>query len=138
MKAHNHLYSVERMAGVFDVSRSGYYKYIQEKQTLREKENQYLLSRIQAAYDESFGLYGSPRIHAVLKEQGIACSPHRVAKLMKAQGLCSKDLLRNQLFESFCVKASFLGQIIFQKPCLRLTMPAMMLNLRWCFLPKFL
>jgi len=90
MKAHSHFYSVERMAGVFDVSRSGYYKYIQEKQTLREKENQYLLSKIQVAYEESFGLYGSPRIHAVLKEQGIACSPHRVAKLMKAQGLCSK------------------------------------------------
>jgi len=90
MKQHSHLYSVERMAHIFGVSRSGYYKYSQEKQSLRQQENHHFRSLIQEAYDESSGLYGSPRIHAVLKEQGVSCSRHRVAKLMREQRLCSK------------------------------------------------
>jgi putative transposase len=90
MRDHSHLYSVERMAHVFGVSRSGYYKFIQEKQNLRQQENHYLRSLIREAYHESFGLYGSPRIHSVLKEQGVSCSRHRVAKLMRDQGLYSK------------------------------------------------
>lgn len=53
MKGHSHLYNVERMAHVFGVSRSGYYKYIQEKLSPRQQENDELFSLIQAAYDES-------------------------------------------------------------------------------------
>jgi transposase InsO family protein len=107
MKQHTDLYSVERMAAVFGVSRSGYYKYIQEKQSLRQKENDRLLLLIQEAYDESSGLYGSPRIHAVLKEQGFACGRPRVAKLMRAGGLISK-IRKKYRFKS---KASSAGII---------------------------
>jgi transposase InsO family protein len=90
MKHHRDIYSVERMACVFGVSRSGYYQYIQEKHSPRQQENGRLLSLIHDVYEKSSGLYGSPRIHAVLKEQGVSCSRPRVAKLMRASGLCSK------------------------------------------------
>jgi transposase InsO family protein len=34
-------------------------------------------------------VYGSPRVHAVLRHCGIRCSRTRVARLMRAQGLCA-------------------------------------------------
>ncbi len=49
-----------------------------------------LLKEIEAAYQASRGLYGSPRIHAVLRQQGVRCSRKRVARLMRQHGIHSR------------------------------------------------
>jgi len=46
-----------------------------------------LLERIEAIYQDSRGTYGSPRIHEILKRQGIGVGKKRVARLMRAAGL---------------------------------------------------
>jgi putative transposase len=38
-------------------------------------------------YNDSRGTYGSPRVHEVLKREGVRCSNKRVARLMREQGL---------------------------------------------------
>ena len=46
--------------------------------------------KIQAIYEASRQTYGSPRIHAELKEQGETCSRQRVARIMKQAGIVAK------------------------------------------------
>jgi putative transposase len=71
MKEHKDLFEVGRMSKVLGVSRSGYYSSLQEHSGNRARENAVLLDYINAAYEESRGTYGSRRIHAVLKAQGL-------------------------------------------------------------------
>src|SRR3546814_6746384 len=94
MKQHSYLFTIERMSKVFKVSRSGYYSYTKGKISKRARENAQLLEAIKAAYEESRGIYGSPRIHAVLKTQGEKVSLKRVARLMRESKLVARKKQR--------------------------------------------
>lgn len=57
----------------------------------RSKANQNLLKEIQRVYVESRKRYGSPRIYKQLRAEGVFCGRHRVARLMKQNGIvCSR------------------------------------------------
>jgi putative transposase len=90
MQEHALEFSVERMSTLFEVSRSGYYQFICAKPSKRKQEDERLLTKISAVHVESRGTYGSPRIHAQLKEQGEICSRKRVAKIMRKTGIMAK------------------------------------------------
>ena len=90
MQTYAGIWSVEEMARVLGVSRSGYYAYRQRKPSLREQEQAQLTQKIQAIFLQSRGTYGSPRIHAELRAQSIFCSRPRVARLMKKAGIEAK------------------------------------------------
>jgi transposase InsO family protein len=49
-----------------------------------------LLEQIHVIYQASRGLYGSPRIHAALRQAGVKCARKRVARLMRQAGLHSR------------------------------------------------
>lgn len=87
MKKYANNFSLKKMATIMQVSRSGYYRYIKRGASKRDVENIKLNKEIKQIYQEYRGLYGSPRIYAILKNRGIKCSRKRVAKLMKAKGL---------------------------------------------------
>jgi putative transposase len=53
----------------------------------RKQDDEYLAERIEDAYQKHGGKYGSPRIHAELKAQGIHCGKKRVARLMREHNL---------------------------------------------------
>jgi len=53
--------------------------------------NQELYKEIEAVYNESHGIYGSPRIYHTLEKQGVNCSENRVARLMRLRGLRAKQ-----------------------------------------------
>ena len=78
------------MAEVLGVSRSGYYRYLDAKPSHREQANQFLLEKIKKIYRDNRELYGSPRIHAALKQQGETGGRHRVARLMKKNNIRAK------------------------------------------------
>ena len=90
MKVHNETFSVDQMAKVLGVSRSGYYDFLKRPKSCRSVENEDLLNKIRSVFQDSYQTYGSPRIHAALQAQGIACSRPRVARLMKAQHIQAK------------------------------------------------
>ena len=82
------------MCKALNVSPSGYYAWRRRPISAREMANRQLIERIKAVYDDSHETYGSPRVHAELKAQGVACSVKRVARLMRLQGLQAKSSRR--------------------------------------------
>ena len=78
------------MSLMFDVSRSGYYRFTKAHVSKRAKENELLLEKIKKVHIKSRQTYGSPRIQAELKSQGFYCSRKRVARLMHQAGIQAK------------------------------------------------
>lgn len=72
------------------ISRSSYYSFTVRKQSRRSKENELLLMKIKAVFAESRSRYGSPRITAVLKAQGIITGKNRIARIMKENHIAVK------------------------------------------------
>ena len=75
------------MCKVLNVSRSGYYAWIQRKPSPRTQENETLSQEIQRIHQASRQTYGSPRIHAALIAKGFQVGRQRVVRLMKKLGI---------------------------------------------------
>jgi putative transposase len=80
-------YPVSVLCETLGVSLSGYYAWKNRPLSQHQREDSQLAERLQAAYHASRQVYGSPRIHAELRDQGISVSRKRVARLMREQGL---------------------------------------------------
>ena len=76
-------HKVVRLCEALGVSRGGYYSWLSRPESQRDWEDRQLLPRIRATFQENRRSYGSPRIHAELREEGIRCGRHRVARLMR-------------------------------------------------------
>ena len=83
-KAHH---AVRMLCRVLSVSPSGYYAWLARPPSTHATEDERLATHIRAVHTESDGTYGSPRIHAELREQGLSTSRKRVARLMREQGI---------------------------------------------------
>ena len=90
IEANHAVGSVETLCGALGVSVSGYYAWRKRPLSQQEQSDTMLLKNIQTAYQTGRGLYGSPRIHAVLRQQGLYCSRKRVARLMRQHGIHSR------------------------------------------------
>ena len=93
--AHEGEYGVKCMCRVLDVKRSGYYAWRKRKPSTREQANQALLAMIQTEHQKSRKTYGSPRLHVVLKRQGVRCGHNRVARLMRLHGIVARRKRRS-------------------------------------------
>jgi len=94
MKDHQQEYPVAKMAEVLQVSRSGYYRWLREPRSHRQLTDEQLWIKIQFIYHRHHGRYGSPRITKDLREDGVHCGRHRVARLMREHGLQAKTAHR--------------------------------------------
>ena len=83
-------FGVEKMCRVLSVSRSGFYHWRHRGESQRALQNRILLVRIRKAYESSKGRYGSPRITAVLHDQGYSCSRPRIARIMRGNDIQAK------------------------------------------------
>ena len=88
--AHTGEYAVNRMCRVLKVSPSGYYDWRSRKPSQRTQANEHLLKAIRRVHKESRETYGSLRIHAELKREGHIVGKHRIARLMKVNGIRGK------------------------------------------------
>lgn len=68
---------------LLEVARSGYYAWRMHKESQRQQENQMLTVAISRIFAESRRTYGSPRVHAKLRQQGHGCNRKRVERLMR-------------------------------------------------------
>lgn len=80
-------YSIRRLCMTLKVHPSGYYAWLSEPQSARAKDDQRLLGLIKPSWLESGGVYGYRKIHDDLREVGEDCGRHRVARLMRLEGL---------------------------------------------------
>jgi len=100
---HRETFRVGVMCDVLKVSRSGYYAWRERPHSEREQANRTLRTTIVRIHTESRGTYGSPRVYEKLRRGGAACGRHRVARLMREEGLRGKA---KQRFRSIATKRS--------------------------------
>ncbi len=86
---HKKAWPILLMCGVLDVSRSGYYHWAGRGPSRRIQSNRELDRHIHKLFERHRQRYGSPRITDDLHDEGIECSENRVARRMRAQGLCA-------------------------------------------------
>jgi putative transposase len=89
-------FAVTVLCHALEVSVSGYYAWRRRAPRAHTQADRALGTQVQTAFAAGRGVYGSPRIHALLRAQGIRCSRKRVARLMRAQGLCAQRLRRHK------------------------------------------
>lgn len=80
-------FPVRLMCRCLGVSASGYHAWRKRPPSAQAQDNARLLSRIQRLHSESDEVMGSPRIWEELRYEGETCGKHRVARLMRANGL---------------------------------------------------
>ena len=90
IRDHRGSFPASLMCQTLEVDNSGCYAWLKRPESPRSLENRRLLMEIKVAHKESKKAYGSPRIHAELNEKGNSCSRHRVARLMRDNGIVSK------------------------------------------------
>ena len=73
-----------------EVSQSGYYAWKNREPSQHCREDARLSADIQQIFLEHRQVYGSPRIHDLLKARGIPCSRKRVVRLMQTLGLSAQ------------------------------------------------
>jgi len=87
MAVHRHQFRLRSLCRVLGVSRSGYYAWQNRPAPRREQRNEALLVHIRAAHARGRRAYGAPRVHQDLVQRGIPCGRHRIARLMRREGL---------------------------------------------------
>jgi len=93
-------FRVVSMCRALKVHRSGYYAWKAEPLSARAIEDAKLLVEIKQSYEDSQGIYGSPRVHRDLREAGFKCSEKRVARLMCQAKLKSQRGYRRPRYKS--------------------------------------
>jgi putative transposase len=90
IEQHKNVWPVSRMCDTLSVSPQGFYAWRARPSSERQQRRDTLLVEIRAVHAEAKQRYGSPRIHAQLKAQGVGCCVNTVAKLMHDNGIRAK------------------------------------------------
>ena len=92
IQEHDRRYPIRLMCRALAVSPAGYYAWCGRPESRRSVANRALLTDIRAIHQESRQTYGSPRIWQTLVQQGQVVGEHRVARLMRHDGLRAKTV----------------------------------------------
>jgi transposase InsO family protein len=90
ISAHRGTFKVGRMCTLLKVSRSGFYAWLTRPESPRSRENRSLEAKIRVFHAASHGIYGSPKIHQDLIDDGVRCGKNRVARIMREAGIRSR------------------------------------------------
>jgi transposase InsO family protein len=82
--------TLKRTCELLEVSRAAYYAHHAGAVPARQRTDEELTKHIRQAHQASKGRYGAPRIHAELRRRGHRHGRKRVARLMRAAGLCGR------------------------------------------------
>ena len=93
---HSQQYPIRLLCQAFEVSESGFYAWRHREPNAQKREDARLSAEIQQIFLEHRQVYGSPRIHAVLKGRGVHCGRKRVVRLMQELGLSAQPKRRRK------------------------------------------
>jgi putative transposase len=79
-------FPLKPMLNVLNVSKSGYYAWLNRPKSKRTLENETLEKSIEEVYNESRGNSGSLKVQHGLETRGINASRPRIARIMKVRG----------------------------------------------------
>lgn len=80
-------YEIKNMCDAYSMPRCSYYSWLTRGLSKRKREDMYYAERIATVFDVNKRIYGSPRITAELRGQGLKIGKNRVCRLMKIHGL---------------------------------------------------
>lgn len=87
MRVNQAYFPVRTLCRMLNVSASGFYAWLERPPSVRALDDAVLTERIRLIHAESHGAYGSPNIHAELRDHGARVGRKRVARLMRRAGL---------------------------------------------------
>jgi transposase InsO family protein len=94
MKRWSEVYSISLMSRVLEVSRSGYYDWLDREPSARAREDERLKIEIRAAHQRSRETYGPRRLQPELAESGIRAGRDRITRLRRSMGLYCRQRRR--------------------------------------------
>ena len=92
IQEHDRRYPIRLMCRALAVSAAGYYAWRSRPESARSVNTRTLLSAIRVIHQESRETYGSPSIWDALIQQGHRIGEHRVARLMRQEGIRAKTV----------------------------------------------
>jgi putative transposase len=90
MRANRAEFDVKGMCQVLQVSRSGYYDWAGREESKRSQQDRVLLKEIRKIHQETKEAYGATKTWRSLKQAGMVCGRHRVARLRRQAGIESR------------------------------------------------
>ena len=94
VQEHRETFRVGKMCAVLEVSRSGFYAWLGRQPSPRERENEAIALRVHEVHRASRGIYGSPRVYEELRAAGKRWGKHRIARIMREEGLRARSARR--------------------------------------------
>jgi transposase InsO family protein len=83
-------HNINKACELLSVSRSAYYLWAEHMPSQRQLDDAELAIRIEELHEDSRHTYGAPRIHRMLKREGMHVSKKRVARIMVQKGLAGR------------------------------------------------
>ena len=83
IEQHKQEFPIVVMCRVLEVSESGFYAWRKRPPCQRKREDAHLREEIRQEFSAHCGRYGSPRLHAELRDRGQSIARKRVARLMR-------------------------------------------------------
>ena len=90
IEAMEETYPVSDLCAALDVSRAGFYAWRERGPSARDRTDEAMGVEIDALFVRYRRTDGSPRLHRALRRAGHACGRHRVARIMRRQGLAGR------------------------------------------------
>jgi transposase InsO family protein len=79
------------MCKVLEISKSGYYSWIQRTPSERDKRREQLSKAAIISHRKSYGIYGYRKVYNdIVQEHKIECCKETVRRIMRDNGLCSR------------------------------------------------
>ena len=91
IKQEQRWYSVDDLCRAMNVTRGGYWSWVQRRPGVRQQADVVLLADIRQIHKSKRRVYGSPRIHDALQKKGTRCGRKRVERLMRENGIRAKQ-----------------------------------------------
>ena len=96
IRRHAKEHAIRHMCSVLQVHPSGYYAWRAEPLSDRAKDDERLSGLLKQAWLESGGVYGYRKLTLDMRDLGEHCGKHRVARLLKRDGLRSQTGYRRR------------------------------------------
>ncbi len=89
-------FPIAKMCRLLAVTRQGYYAYVRSLRSPKLVAELALQARIRDVHANAAGVYGSPRVHAELRRQGLKIGKRRVEACMRGLGICGASRRRHK------------------------------------------
>jgi len=97
IRKHGEQHSVAGLCRLLQVSRSGYHAWLSRPESPRRQDDQRFLQAIAQVHADHRQAYGAVKTWQALKQRGIACGKHRVARLRREGGIQAKRTRRQRI-----------------------------------------